>query len=72
MVAASSPAKLDGLTRFFRKHGLRFDAATRTEAEVRAAGRFGWTPPLQLRIPRLDDPNVRWVMRRHMVYGDYR
>jgi broad specificity phosphatase PhoE len=46
----ASPAKLDGLTRFFRKHGLRFDAATRTEAEVRAAERFGWTPPVQLPV----------------------
>ena len=46
----ASPAKLDGLTRFLRKHGLRFDAATRTAAEVRAAERFGWTPPVQLPV----------------------
>jgi broad specificity phosphatase PhoE/glycosyltransferase involved in cell wall biosynthesis len=46
----ASPAKLDGLTRFFRKHGLRFDAATRTEAEARAAERFGWTPPVSLPV----------------------
>lgn len=45
-----SPAKLEGLTRIFRKHGLRFDAATRTEAEARAAERFGWTPPIQLPV----------------------
>lgn len=50
MSIPASPAKQDGLTRFFRKHGLRFDAATRTEAEVRAAERFGWTPPLQLPV----------------------
>jgi broad specificity phosphatase PhoE/glycosyltransferase involved in cell wall biosynthesis len=46
----ASPAKLDGLTRFFRKHGLRFDAATRNEAQVRAAERFGWTPPVPLPV----------------------
>jgi hypothetical protein len=38
------PPSWTGLTRFFRKHGLRFDAATRNEAEVRASERFGWTP----------------------------
>jgi broad specificity phosphatase PhoE/glycosyltransferase involved in cell wall biosynthesis len=50
LTTPASLAKLDGLTRFFRKHALRFDAATRTEAEVRAAQRFGWTPPAQLPV----------------------
>ena len=44
----ASPAKLEGLTRFFRKHGLRFDEGTRQEAEARAAERFGWQPPVQV------------------------
>ncbi|MBL8862835.1 MAG: glycosyltransferase [Planctomycetes bacterium] len=43
-----SAAKLDGLTRLFRKHGLRFDAATRNEAEARAVDLFGWTPSNQV------------------------
>jgi broad specificity phosphatase PhoE/glycosyltransferase involved in cell wall biosynthesis len=49
----TSPAKLDGLTRFFRKHGLRFDAATKNNAKTRAVDRFGWKPsdPLPAIVP---------------------
>lgn len=64
-----SPAKLDGLTRFFRKHGLRFDAATRTEAEVRAGERFGWTPPVQVPVLVPIAPPTEPVENLDLVVG---
>ncbi len=58
-----SAAKLDGLTRFFRKHGHRFDANTRREAEARATDRFGWKPteltPTVLHVPDALQPTER-------------
>jgi broad specificity phosphatase PhoE/glycosyltransferase involved in cell wall biosynthesis len=64
-----SPAKLDGLTRFFRKHGHRFDATTRHEAQARAAERFGWTPtdltPTTVQVPDAAQPEERI----HLVVG---
>lgn len=64
-----SPAKLDGLTRFLRKHGLRFDAATRTEAEVRAGERFGWAPPVQLPVLVPLAPSTEPVETLDLVVG---
>jgi broad specificity phosphatase PhoE/glycosyltransferase involved in cell wall biosynthesis/SAM-dependent methyltransferase len=43
--APASPAKLDGLTRFWRKHAPRFDEAAREAAAKRAFELFGWRPP---------------------------
>lgn len=43
--APASPAKLDGLTRFWRKHAPRFDEAARAAAAKRAFELFGWKPP---------------------------
>ncbi len=43
--APASPAKLDGLTRFWRKHSPRFDEAAREAAAKRAFELFGWLPP---------------------------
>jgi broad specificity phosphatase PhoE len=42
----ASQAKVDGLTRFFRKYGPRFEATLRKDAEARAAQLFGWTPSI--------------------------
>ncbi len=41
--APHSPAKLDGLTRFWRKYAHRFDAEARKLAAERGFERFGWT-----------------------------
>ncbi len=53
----ASPSKLDGLTRFWRKHADRFDAAAQAEASKRAIDLFGWTlptpTPVVLDIPAL-------------------
>jgi broad specificity phosphatase PhoE len=65
----ASPGKLDGLTRFFRKHGLRFDAATRSEAEVRAGERFGWAPPVQLPVLVPIAPSTKPVGTLDLVVG---
>lgn len=43
--APASPAKLDGLTRFWRKHAPRFDEAAREAAAKRAFELFRWRPP---------------------------
>lgn len=42
--APGSRAKLDGLSRFWRKHADRFDAEARREAAERARTLFGWEP----------------------------
>ncbi|MBM4061229.1 MAG: glycosyltransferase family 2 protein, partial [Planctomycetes bacterium] len=44
--APASQAKLDGLTRFWRKHADRFDAEARAAAAQRAKELFGWEPPV--------------------------
>ncbi|GIK54141.1 MAG: hypothetical protein BroJett014_31140 [Planctomycetota bacterium] len=43
--APASTSKLDGLTRFWRKHASRFDEASREAAAKRAVELFGWRPP---------------------------
>lgn len=64
-----SAAKLDGLTRFFRKHGHRFDADTRREAEARATVRFGWKVP-ELTLTVLQVPAaLRPAERFDLVVG---
>lgn len=42
----ASQAKLDGLTRFWRKHAPRFDEESREAAMKRASDLFGWRPPV--------------------------
>jgi SAM-dependent methyltransferase len=44
--APASPAKLDGLTRFWHKHADRFDDAARLEAAERARKLFSWSAPV--------------------------
>ncbi|GJQ28712.1 MAG: hypothetical protein HBSAPP03_05960 [Phycisphaerae bacterium] len=43
--APASQAKLEGLTRFWRKHAPRFDEVAREAAAARAFKLFGWRPP---------------------------
>lgn len=43
--APASQTKLEGLTRFWRKHAPRFDEAAREVAAARAFKLFGWRPP---------------------------
>lgn len=42
----ASSAKLDGLTRFWRKHAGRFGEDAQRTSAARAAKLFGWTPPV--------------------------
>jgi broad specificity phosphatase PhoE/SAM-dependent methyltransferase len=55
---SSSPAKVEGLTRLFAKHQLRFDVRSRNEAEARASEKFGWKPVIHLPVlvPAADLP----------------
>lgn len=67
--APSSAAKLDGLTRFWRKHADHFDQSARGEASKRAHERFGWSlQPPEVRVT--DVPPLLSPPRRvDMVIG---
>lgn len=50
----ASPAKLDGLTRFWRKYAGRFREDAQRTSAARAAKLFGWTPPASEPAPSSD------------------
>lgn len=67
--APSSAAKLDGLTRFWRKHADHFDEDARGEASKRAHERFGWSlQPPELRVTDIP-PLLSPPRRVDMVIG---
>jgi broad specificity phosphatase PhoE/SAM-dependent methyltransferase len=67
--APSSAAKLDGLTRFWRKYADHFDEDARGEAAKRAHERFGWSlQPPEVRVTDIP-PLLSPPRRVGMVIG---
>ncbi|HMN97675.1 MAG TPA: glycosyltransferase [Phycisphaerales bacterium] len=54
--APGSPAKIEGLNRFWRKYAPCFDEAARVEMAERALKLFGWRPPEPVPVDATDPP----------------
>lgn len=67
--APASPAKLDGLTRFWLKHADRFDEAARAESAERALRLFGWRLPALSSESETVPPMVRRGRQLNLIAG---
>ncbi len=59
LTTPGSPAKLEGITRFFRKHSDSFPPSVVTKAQARACALFGWTAESSHRdLPEIPAPTL--------------
>lgn len=67
--APASPAKLDGLTRFWHKHATRFDDAAQQAAAERAQRLFGWSAPAVSQLTATMPPLVLSERQLSLIAG---